>query len=268
MKKELDYIAINKQSWNNRTDVHVKSDFYDVEGFLKGKSSLNDIELNLLGDVKGKSILHLQCHFGQDSISLSRLGAHVTGIDLSDKAIERARVLAADAGTVTEFICSDVYDLPNHLDKQYDIVFTSYGVVGWLPDMDKWAKVIAHFLKPEGRFVMAEFHPVLWMFDDEFEKVGYSYFNSGAIVETESGTYADRDADLKEEYIMWNHGFAEVFTSLLQNGLQIEALQEFDYSPYNVFKHTVEIAPNKYRIAHLENKLPMVYAIAAKKNQI
>jgi SAM-dependent methyltransferase len=158
-----------------------------------------------------------------------------------------------------------VYDLPNHLDKQFDIVFTSYGVVGWLPDLNKWAKVIAHFLKPGGRFIMAEFHPVVWMFDDEFEEVGYSYFNTGAIVETESGTYADREASLQEEYVMWNHGFAEVFTSLLKNGLQIESLQEFDYSPYNCFKHTIEIAPKRYRITHMEDKLPMVYTLSATK---
>lgn len=265
MKENLDYISINKKSWNNRTDVHVDSEFYDVKGFLEGKSSLNDIELNLLGDIKGKNILHLQCHLGQDSISLSKLGAEVTGIDLSDKAIAKGKELAKLAGTTTEFICSDVYDLPNHLDKQFDIVFTSYGVVGWLPDMDKWAKVIAHFLKPGGQFVMAEFHPVVWMFDDDFQKVGYNYFNTGAIVETESGTYANKEAPLNEEYVMWNHGFAEVFTSLLLNDMQLTALQEFDYSPYNCFKHTVEFAPQKYRIAHIENKFPMVYAPVATK---
>ncbi|HEY8403050.1 MAG TPA: class I SAM-dependent methyltransferase [Flavobacteriales bacterium] len=230
MKENLDYISINKKSWNNRTDVHVDSEFYDVKGFLEGKSSLNDIELNLLGDIKGKSILHLQCHLGQDSISLSKLGAEVTGIDLSDKAIAKGKELAKLAGTTTEFICSDVYDLPNHLDKQFDIV-----------------------------------HPVVWMFDDDFQKVGYNYFNTGAIVETESGTYANNEAPLNEEYVMWNHAFAEVFTSLLQNDMQLTALQEFDYSPYNCFKHTVEFAPQKYRIAHMENKLPMVYALFATK---
>lgn len=265
MKEQPDYIAINKKSWNNRTDVHVDSDFYDVKSFIEGKSSLNEIELNLLGDVKGKSILHLQCHFGQDSISLSRMGAEVTGVDLSDKAIAKGKELAAQLGTSTEFICSDVYDLPNHLDKKFDIVYTSYGTIGWLPDLDKWAKVIAHFLKPGGQFIFVEFHPVVWMFDDAFQNVAYNYFNAGPIVETESGTYADREAALKEEYVMWNHGLAEVLTSLLQNGLQLTAFQEFDYSPYNCFKHTIEIAPKKYRIAHMDDKLPMVYALSTIK---
>src|SRR5688572_1276513 len=112
MSSEQDYLAVNRNSWNKRTDFHFNSEFYDVEGFLKGKSSLNDIELQLLGDVKGKSILHLQCHFGQDSISLNRLGASVTGVDLSDKAIERAGELAKKAGSDARFICCDLYDLP------------------------------------------------------------------------------------------------------------------------------------------------------------
>ena len=185
------YIEINRQSWNSRIETHIKSEFYDLDSFLKGRSSLNDIELNLLGDIKGKNVLHLQCHFGQDTISLSRLGAEVTGVDFSDKAIESARQIAKETGSNAKFICCDIYDLPNHLDEKFDIVFTSYGTIGWLPDLDKWAKVIANFLKPNGQFVFVEFHPVVWMFDDDFEKIAYSYFNTGAIVETENGTYAD-----------------------------------------------------------------------------
>ena len=176
MDKELNYIDINRQSWNNKVDYHVKSDFYDLDGFLKGNTSLNDIELKLLGDIKGKSVLHLQCHFGQDSISMSRLGAQVTGIDLSDKAIETARLLAEQTHQDTIFICCNIYDLPQHLNQQFDIVFTSYGTIGWLPDLNQWAHIIAHFLKPNGRFIMAEFHPVVWMFDDDFQQITYNYF--------------------------------------------------------------------------------------------
>lgn len=265
MKPENNYIEINRNSWNNRTETHLKSEFYDLDGFLNGKSSLNDIELNLLGDLKGKSILHLQCHFGQDTISLSRLGAEVTGVDLSDKAIESAQQLVNDTNSNAQFICSDIYDLPNHLDKQFDIVFTSYGTIGWLPDLDKWAKIISHFLKPHGKFVFVEFHPVVWMFDDHFETVGYRYFNSGAIVETENGTYADRDADITQSYVTWNHGLSEVMNSLIKNGLEINSLDEFDYSPYNCFNKTIEFEPKKYRIEHLDNKIPMVYSVVATK---
>lgn len=259
------YIEINRQSWNSRIETHIKSEFYDLDSFLKGRSSLNDIELNLLGDIKGKSILHLQCHFGQDTISLSRLGAEVTGVDFSDKAIESARQIAKETGSNAKFICCDIYDLPNHLDEKFDIVFTSYGTIGWLPDLDKWAKVIADFLKPNGLFVFVEFHPVVWMFDDDFEKIGYSYFNTGAIVETENGTYADKHADLSLSYVAWNHGISEVLNSLIKNRLEIKSFDEFDYSPYNCFNKTIEFEPNKFRIKQLDDKIPMVYALTAIK---
>ncbi|WP_107037587.1 class I SAM-dependent methyltransferase [Brumimicrobium mesophilum] len=263
MNPEENYKEINRESWNNRTDSHLNSEFYDMEGFMKGNTSLNSIELNLLGDVKGKTILHLQCHFGQDSISLGRLGADVIGVDLSDKAIENAKRIAKETKSNAQFICYDIYDLPNHLDKQFDIVYTSYGTIGWLPDLNKWAKVISKFLKPKGKFVFVEFHPVVWMFDDNFEKIAYTYSNSGAIIETENGTYADKKANISQEYVMWNHGLAEVITSLIKNGLEMKALEEIDYSPYNCFNKTVEIAPNKYRIKHLDNKIPMVYSLVA-----
>ena len=150
MSDTSNYLEINRQSWNSRTDTHLKSDFYDLSGFMEGKSSLNAIELDLLGDVKGKSILHLQCHFGQDTISLARMGAHAVGMDLSDRAIGHAKRLAGETAAGATFICCDVYDLPNHLDRPFDIVFSSYGTIGWLPDLDRWANVVSRFLKPGG----------------------------------------------------------------------------------------------------------------------
>jgi SAM-dependent methyltransferase len=265
MSLENNYIEVNKQSWNSRVESHLKSDFYDLEGFLKGNTSLNSIELELLGDIKGKSILHLQCHFGQDTISLARLGANATGVDLSDKAIDSANKLAKEANTSALFICCDIYDLPNHLNQKFDIVFTSYGAIPWLPDLDKWAKLISGFLNPNGKLVFAEFHPVVWMFDDNFEKIGYNYFNSGAIIETQEGTYADKNAPIQLEYVCWNHGMSEVINSLIKNGLEINSLNEYDYSPYNCFNNTIEFEPKKYRIKHLDNKIPMVYSIVATK---
>lgn len=259
------YLEINKNSWNAKVEPHLKSDFYFVDEFLKGRSSLNSIELDLLGDVKGKNILHLQCHFGQDSISLSRLGAKVTGIDLSDKAINAAKDLAQQCGMDTQFICSDVYNLPNVLDEKFDIVFTSYGTIGWLPDLDKWASVINHFLKPNGTFIMAEFHPVVWMFDDDFKEVAYNYFNEKPIVETYEGTYANPSADIVQEYVMWNHSLSEVIQNLIKNNLAIEDFREFDWSPYPSFKHVEAFEKGKWRITQFGNKIPMVYALAAQK---
>lgn len=265
MEPEENYKQINKDSWNRRTDFHVQSEFYDLKGFLNGNTSLNPIELKLLGDIQNKSVLHLQCHFGLDSLSLSQMGAEVVGVDLSDNAIRIAQDLAQQTNSTAKFVCCDIYDLPQYLSQKFDIVFASYGTIGWLPDLNKWADIISHFLKPNGKFVFVEFHPVVWMFDDNFEKVGYNYFNTGPIIETEAGTYADRSADLNQQYICWNHSLSEVIGSLLQKGFCISSFEEYDYSPYDCFQHTVELEPKKFRIKHLDNKIPMLYSIVAEK---
>ena len=259
------YLEINKNSWNAKVQTHLESEFYDMPSFLEGKTSLPQIDLDLLGDISGKTILHLQCHFGQDTISLSRMGAKVVGVDFSEEAVETAQKLANQVDADTTFICSDVYRLDEVLDQQFDIVYTSYGVIGWLPDMNRWAKIIQKFLKPGGKLIFAEFHPVVWMFDDAFEKVAYSYFNTGAIAETYEGTYANQEADLKQQYVMWNHSIGEVMGALLMNGIQIVDFKEYDYSPWPCFKEVKEIGDKRYIIPKWEGKLPMVYSIVGRK---
>jgi 2-polyprenyl-3-methyl-5-hydroxy-6-metoxy-1,4-benzoquinol methylase len=265
MTNTENYKEINKQTWNNKTDVHIASDFYDVEAFLNGKSTLNEIELSLLGDLKDKKILHLQCHFGQDTLSLARMGAQVTGIDLSDKAIVRAQEFAEKLGLDAQFICCDLYDAPKYLNEKFDIVFTSYGTIGWLPDLDKWANVVTHFLKPSGKLVFADFHPVVWMFDNDFKEVFYSYFNIEPIIENEEGTYADRSSEIASKTITWNHPLSETLNALIKSGLEINSFNEHDYSPYNCFNETEEFEKGKYRIKHFGNKIPMVYSLTATK---
>jgi 2-polyprenyl-3-methyl-5-hydroxy-6-metoxy-1,4-benzoquinol methylase len=259
------YFEANKEAWNKRTGVHKDSSFYDVESFKAGMTSLQKIELEEVGDVNGKSLLHLQCHFGMDTLSWARLGATVTGIDLSDEAIGYAKSLSGELNLNADFICCNVYDLPENLDKKFDIVFTSYGVVGWLPDLDKWAGVIAHFLKPGGTFYLAEFHPVVWMFDDEFKDIKYCYHNAETIVEKQTGTYADRYAQIEYEEFSWNHSLSEVINALISKGLQIQFLNEFPYSSYNCFANTIQGEDGNYRIKGLEGKIPMMYSIKAVK---
>jgi ubiquinone/menaquinone biosynthesis C-methylase UbiE len=200
-----------------------------------------------------------------DSISLARRGALVTGIDLSDESIHLAKDLNEKAGTHAEFIQSDVFSLPESLDKQFDIVFTSYGTIGWLPDMNKWAEVIQHFLRPGGKFIMVEFHPVLWIFDDNFEEIIYKYADTDPIIEDLEGTYANREANIKNRSVSWNHGLGTVIDALLQKGLTIEGFQEYDYSPYDCFNNTIEIQKGKFQIKGLEGKIPMLYSISAIK---
>jgi len=265
MSKEKHYLITNQLAWDAKTAHHVASDFYDMPGFLAGKNTLNQIELELLGDVRGKTVLHLQCHFGQDTLSFSRMGAIATGVDFSEAAVDKGRELAAQLGLDTKFICCDVYSLPDVLNQQFDIVFTSYGTIGWLPDVDKWAAVVSKFLKPDGKFVFAEFHPVIWMFDNDFTKVTYNYFKDEAIIEEETGTYAEKEADLRNETISWNHSISEVLGGLLNHGLTLEKFNEYDYSPYSCFSHLEEFEPGKFRVKHLGNNIPMVYSILATK---
>ncbi len=261
----LNYLEINKKTWNEKTDFHVDSEFYANDDFLKGKSSLNEIELKLIGEIKGTTILHLQCHFGQDTLSFARMGAKATGVDLSDKAIAKAKEFNAQLNLDAKFICCDIYDLPNHLDEQFDLVFTSYGTIGWLPDLDKWANVISRFLKPQGKFILADFHPIVWMFDNDFKEIFYSYFNVEPIIEEETGTYANKNAKIETKTITWNHPTSEVLNALIKSGLEINSYDEYDYSPYNCFNETEEFETGKFRIKHLQNKIPMVFSLTATK---
>lgn len=261
MKQYEEYFQANKELWNNKTPIHKNSDFYDLSSFLEGKSSLMPIETSELGDLKGKKILHLQCHFGMDSLSMARAGAKLTGVDFSDAAIEEAKKLNDQLELDAEFICCNVYDLEQHLNDTFDIVFTSYGVIGWLPDLDAWAKLIKRFLNPGGFFYMAEFHPVVWMMDEEFKEIKYYYQNKELITVQQQGTYADRDAALKGMEYSWNHGLGEVLNALLTQGMQLQFLNEFTYSPYSCFNNLVKGDDGNYRVKGLEDKIPMVYSI-------
>jgi 2-polyprenyl-3-methyl-5-hydroxy-6-metoxy-1,4-benzoquinol methylase len=266
MKNEYQkYFEANKDGWNKRTAIHKNSAFYDLEAFKKGKPSLNKIELEEVGDVKGKSLLHLQCHFGMDTLSWARLGANCTGVDLSDEAIELAKQLNEELQLTASFICCNVYDTADHVKEQFDIIFTSYGTIGWLPDLKPWAKMIAAKLKPGGFFYIADFNPTLWMLDDAMEKLTYSYFNDEVIVTEQQGSYTDRLASINYTEYGWNHPFSEIFDSLIKAGLQIEFLHELPYSPYNCFANLEQGEDGMWRFKGMGNKFPMMYSVKAVK---
>jgi SAM-dependent methyltransferase len=258
------YFEANKELWNQRTAIHKDSSFYDLAGFKAGETVLTPIELNEVGDVKGKKMLHLQCHFGMDSLNWARLDADVTGIDLSDEAIKEAKQLNDQLRLNAKFVCCNVYDTSQHVTDLFDIVFTSYGTIGWLPDLAPWAKMIAERLKPGGIFYLAEFHPVVWMFDDDFTHIKYSYDNKEVIVTENEGTYTDRNADIKGKEYSWNHSISEVLNTLINAGLKIELFNEHMYSPYPCFRNTVETEKGKWHIKGMEGKIPMVYSLKAK----
>ncbi len=255
----------NRQGWNTRTAVHKESEFYDVPSFKAGKTTLNKAELEALGDVSGKTLLHVQCHFGLDTLSWAREGALVTGVDLSDLAIETANELKSELNIEATFLCANVYDLPEVLHEQYDIVFTSYGVIGWLPDMNRWAQVINHCLKPGGTFYMIEFHPVVWMLDENLEHIKYHYHNAETISETSTGTYADPTAAIEYSEHSWNHSLSEVLNALINNGITVQQLNEYPYSYYNCFKNIDQGEDGYWRAKGLGDKLPMMYSVMGVK---
>ncbi|MEN8138817.1 MAG: class I SAM-dependent methyltransferase [Bacteroidota bacterium] len=263
MKNIKEAFKGNRESWNKRAEIHFDSEFYDNKSFLKGKTSLKEIELSELGDINGKKLLHLQCHFGQDTLSFSRMGAEVTGIDLSDKGIDFANKLKEQAGLDANFIVSNIYDLKDNLDEKFDVVYTSYGVLGWLPDLDKWANIVSHFLKPNGVFYIAEFHPIVWTFDEKFENIAYPYQKSDVIIEDMNNTYGDKNVEVELRDYMWNHGLGDVINSLINSGLEVEFVNEHNFSPYNVFDGGIEVAKDRFMIKGIENMIPLVYSIKA-----
>lgn len=260
------YFQDNLNCWNGRVPAHIKSDFYNVQSFLEGKSSLTQIEREYLGIVSGQRILHLQCHFGLDTLSMSRMGAEMVGIDFSAEAINEAKKLNEISKQNAVFYESNVYDVPKLKLGLFDMVFTSYGTIGWLPDLDKWASVISDSLKEKGIFYICDFHPGLYMFDFNSTQIAYSYFNIGMpYTEEETGSYADKESSISVKTHFWSHALSEIISSLLHNGLKITLFKEFDYSPYPCFPNTRKIEENKYIFGNEEWHIPHLYLIKAIK---
>jgi 2-polyprenyl-3-methyl-5-hydroxy-6-metoxy-1,4-benzoquinol methylase len=258
------YLELNRKMWDDRVEPHLGSELYNMEDFLTGATSLNQIELDLLGDVSGKSILHLQCHFGQDSLSLARMGASVTGVDFSEKAIATARSLSERLRLQATFICSDVLQLTGIPAGSYDLVYSTYGTVTWLPELTRWADIIQRALKPGGKLLLVEFHPAVWMFDDHFNEVLYGYFNSGPIIEEVEGSYATRNMGKRHTAVGWNHSLDEVIAPLLENGLQLTHFREYAYSPYDVL-HDMIRTEKGFELRKMPGKLPLIYSLIVKK---
>ena len=258
----------NLKLWDGRVEGHTKSSLYKMEAFMAGETSLTEIERDALGDVSGKTLLHLQCHFGQDTLSWARKGAKTTGIDFSPNAIAKAEEIRDQLGLDARFITSNVYDLPEVLEGEFDIVFTSYGATPWLPDLDKWAAIVGRYLKTGGIFYLAEFHPTLYMFNFDNHQVEYSYFNENKPYSEEiEGSYADKESKKKGTEHFWNHSISEKVNALLKQGLQLEELNEYDYSPYNCFANLVEREPGRYvwGTDKFGVRLPMILSLRMRK---
>ncbi|MEQ8334102.1 class I SAM-dependent methyltransferase [Nisaea sp.] len=271
-----EFQAANRRKWNELAEVHYTSanSAYGIDDFLNGPEGTRDLhktELEELGSVEGLDILHLQCHFGMDTLLLARKGANsVTGLDFSPVAIAQARELAERAGIEASFIEGNVYDAPKLIQATYDLVYVTWGTICWLPDIDAWARVVAHFVKPGGRFYFLDQHPVVLSFDDYAPAPHapvYDYFHKPEPLPFEtSDSYADGSAVLqtKRSY-EWTHPVGEVVTALIDAGLRLEYLHEFDTVAWKALAFMEPCEGGLYRLPEGMPRLPLSYSISARK---
>ncbi|MCD9875203.1 class I SAM-dependent methyltransferase [Streptomyces guryensis] len=266
-----DWREANRDHWDERVPVHVASDFYDLDGFRAGRDVLRDFEIAEVGDVRDKSLLHLQCHIGLDTLSWARRGAaRVVGLDFSVPAVATAGRLAAELGYGPEraaFVASDVYEAAAAVpEPSYDIVYTGVGALCWLPDIRRWAETAASLVAPGGFLYLAEFHPLTDALDSETgSRIVHDYFARDAQVYEYSGTYADEDANTHHNRsVQWQHPLGEVVSALAAAGLRIEFLNEHDVSLFRQFE-ALEQRDGYFRLPADRPRIPLMYSLRAAK---
>ena len=266
------WFEANRRHWDERVPIHRRAAFYDVAGFLAGRSALEPDEIEEVGDVAGKSLLHLQCHFGLDTLSWARLGANVTGLDFSAEGVRAARALAAGAGLAAEFVEANVYDAPAALEgRAFDIVYTGRGALVWLPDLPRWAETVAALLAPGGLLYLREGHPFAHVFDDEAASglhVRYPYFHGPEPDRWDDpGSYADPAAQtVHNETFEWSHTLGALVTALARAGLVIESLREFDHLFWKAFEWMAPgEEPGSWVLPGRRSAIPLQYSLRARK---
>jgi SAM-dependent methyltransferase len=266
---------LNRAWWDERVPIHVGSAFYDVDGFRAGGSSLRPFEVEEVGDVAGKRLVHLQCHFGLDTLSWARAGAWVVGLDFSPPAIEEATALAAETGLDARFVCANVYDAVEALEaERFEVAYTGLGALNWLPDLPRWASTVVELLEPGGFLYLSEFHPFTWVFADDTLEIEYDYFHDPdgeSFGDGEQGSYADMTVPTRNNATReWAHAISDVVTALLDAGLRIELLREHDYTLFPRFEH-LELdtetlgAGVVYRQPAGGPRLPLMYSLRARR---
>jgi SAM-dependent methyltransferase len=263
-------MAINRRKWDEAVPLHLSSASYDVDSFRRGRSTLRSLEVRDVGPVRRRSLLHLQCHFGLDTLSWARLGATVTGVDFSGAAVRAARRLAKETGLTATFVHSNVYDLPDVLDETFDIVYTAKGALCWLPDIAGWARVVAHFLKPGGRLYFLEDHPVAEVYPNESNvtrlELKYPYFDGRPQRDVSDGTYAAVGAKMKYRIsYSWVHTVSETLSALIDAGLVIEAVREYPYSYWHKFPFMRRGRDGWYHLLVAEGTLPLMWSVRARR---
>ncbi len=259
----------NRALWDEIAPVHFKA-YREVEILRGGSIALDELELEEIGDVRGKTLLHLQCHIGTDTLSWARLGAIVTGVDFSPQSLAYARQLQQELGLDATFIGSNIYDLPNILTGQFDIVYSSRGVLCWLRDIDAWAEIIAHYLKPGGIFYIMESHPILNVFEETEPgrlSIIYPYFHRSepTLWDEQDGDYADGSYIAQHPSYEWDWSLSDIVGALLKAGLALESFREHDRLFFQRFPSMVELAPGQFRLPPPADRLPLIFTLRARR---
>lgn len=262
--------SLNRAWWDERTPLHVASSLYDVEGFRRGRDTVEAFEVELFGDVTGLRLAHLQCHFGLDTMSWARNhGATAVGLDFSAPAVETANGLAVELGIDARFVCADVYDAVDALNgEQFDVVYTGLGALNWLPDLSAWASVVSGLVRPGGRLLLSEFHPFSWVFDNNRDgrdlAVAYDYFGAEPFLDEHEGSYADLTAHtVHNQTVEHQHPVAAVLRVLLAAGLGLEAYEEYDFTLFPQFP-LMERHGRHWRLPATMPRIPLMFALVAR----
>jgi SAM-dependent methyltransferase len=276
---QADYQALNRANWDDRAQAHAASTDYNVDDFVADPGYLSDVvrfDLPRLGDISGLRGVHLQCHIGTDTISLSRLGATMTGLDFSPKSLEQARAIAERTGAAVDFVESDVYaaaDLLGH--GGFDLVYTGIGALCWLPSVQRWAQTVAALLKPGGRLFIREGHPVLWALEyerpDDMLVLTEPYFEQEAPqVYEEGGTYVSTDVEFTHNTTHeWNHGIGEIITAVLEAGMTVTGFVEHQSAPWQALPgYMRKIAGDEWQLTNRPERLPHTYTLQAVRNAV
>jgi SAM-dependent methyltransferase len=272
-----EYAFVNKANWESRVPLHLDSAVYRLQRYVDDPTYISDVvafDRPRLGDIADKDLVHLQCHIGTDTLSLARLGARVTGLDFSPSALAAARQLAADAGKPVRYVESELYNAPAALGtSRFDIVYTGIGALCWLPDIKRWASVVATLLRPGGRLFIREGHPMLWAMGDArpdgLLTLEYTYFEGPGMAFHNTSTYVEHEGELSHpDTVEFNHGLGEIFTALTRAGMSVTALEEHDSVPWQAFGGDVmeEIEGGEFRLRERPERLAASFTLQAVKH--